>query len=133
MNSSLMTLGVANLDHEHLLMTSLFSEYANCIRTNAPPTITHAALNRALAFGNEHIEHEESLMDQYAYPAADVHKRQHRNLRLQYVTFMSDTAALMAQDRTTLLHLDMMERLLVQHFNGPDQELAEYLTERGVH
>jgi hypothetical protein len=46
---------------------------------------------------------------------------------------MSDTAALMTQDRTTLLHLDMMERLLVQHFNGPDHQLAEYLTEHGVH
>lgn len=133
MDHALQTLGVETLDREHLRMTDLFTEYADLIRTNAPSERIQAALGRALEFGNEHLEHEEGLMDQYAYPAANAHKMQHRNLRLQYTTLMSDTASVRSQDRTTLQHLDMMERLLVKHFNGPDQELALYLTRRGVH
>lgn len=133
MDHALMPIGVEALDREHVRMTDLFAQYAGLIRTNAPPEKIRAALDRALEFGNEHIEHEEGLMDQYAYPAANMHKMQHRNLRLQYTTLMSDTAAVRLQDRTTLQHLDMMERLLVKHFNGPDQEFAAYLTHRGVH
>lgn len=127
------SLGVPAIDSEHLQLSSLFAEYVACIRDAAPRDVILAVLRAAVSFANDHMQHEECLMAETEYPARNAHMLQHRQMRLQTTTLMSDASAVMLKDPVTLRHLIELQKILSDHINGPDRQMAAHLRQRGVH
>lgn len=121
----LFNLGVEMMDGEHRALAELFEEFASCIRV--APANADEIVQRAITLANAHFAHEEELIDRSAYPHAEEHKFQHRNLRLRLTTLVGDSVALKSCDPLTLDNLDMMRALLEEHIDGPDRALAAHL------
>ena len=121
-------LGIATLDSEHRQLIALFDEFEQCFNRRAMPEKAEAVVQQALTLTNAHFAHEEKLMDETAYPRANEHKFQHRNMRLQFTTLVGDTLNhLRMHDPVTLQHLAMMRIQLQEHISGADRVLAEYV------
>jgi len=128
-----LALGVEAMDSEHRRLAALFEQFSTCFREEGSLEHAQSLVQQALSLANEHFEHEEALMVQYAYPAIEDEKRNHRALRLRITTLASTTMAMPAKDQVTLENLADMERQLYEHITGPDRELANYLIAHGVH
>ena len=126
-------LGVAAMDSEHHRLAALFQDFATAIQEDATSDRAQDIVQEALALANEHFAHEEELMAATAYPAAEDEKFHHRNLRLQITTLVGDTLAMPGCNQVVLENLAMIKRLLVEHINGPDRDLAVYLNAQGIH
>ena len=128
-----LALGVEAMDSEHHRLAMLFKEFAAAIQEEGSSERACTIMQEALALANEHFEHEEELMAATAYPAAEEEKFHHRNLRLQITTLVGDTLSMPACNQVVLENLVVIERLLVDHINGPDRDLAVYLNAHGIH
>ena len=124
--------GVPSMDAEHLHLVTLFEEFAACIKKRSMYERAQQIVQEALVATNEHFEHEEAMMARIGYPGLDEEKFQHRNLRLKLTTLVGDSLNSGACDPVTLENLDDMRRLLREHIQGPDRELAEYLIAHGI-
>ena len=121
------------MDSEHYRLAALFKEFKTAIQEDASPDRASEIAQQALILTNEHFEHEEELMAATAYPAAEEEKFHHRNLRLQITTLVGDTLTMPACNQVMLENFAVMERLLFDHINGPDRDLAVYLNAHGIH
>lgn len=124
-------LGIAQMDEEHRELTRLFNEFFNCIENGGCGCQINDIVSQAIERANAHFEHEEDMAVQAAYPGIEEEKFQHRNMRLQLTTLAGDTLANASRDPVTLGHLEDMRNILVEHMNGPDRELADYLKAAG--
>jgi len=127
-----LALGVATMDSEHHQLATLFQDFAIAIQEDATSDRAWDIVQAALALANEHFAHEEELMAKTAYPAAEDEKFHHRNLRLQITTLVGDTLAMPGCKQVVLENLATIKRLLVEHINGPDRDLAVYLNAQGI-
>jgi hemerythrin-like metal-binding protein len=124
--------GIEAMDTEHHALAKLFDAFVTSIRRDEPREAADGLIQQAITCANAHFEHEEQLMVQTAYPDAEDHKFQHRNLRLQFTTLIGDTVAVKAHDPVTLEHLEVMRDLLEDHISGPDGKLAAHLKAAGL-
>lgn len=124
-------LGIESIDAEHRDLVRLFDAFAKSIKAGAPVKEAHAIVQEAIALANAHFEHEEELAEESGYPLAEDHRFRHRHLRLQMTTLVGDTVAIEARDPVTMEHLFEMRRLVEEHIDGPDRELAEHLKAAG--
>jgi hemerythrin-like metal-binding protein len=125
-------LGVESMDTEHRRLATLFSQFTAAIQEDETPDRARDIVQEALALANEHFAHEEEMMAATAYPATEEEKFHHRNLRLQITTLVGDTLSMPACSQVMLENLAEMERLLFEHINGPDRDLAAYLNAQGI-
>lgn len=126
-------LGVNATDGEHRRLMELLAKFLDYVRAEASADLALATLHEALALGNDHMEHEESLMMAAGYPATAEHKLQHRTARLHYTTLMSDTQAIESFAPSLIEHVAAIQHLLQRHIQGPDRDLADYLKTQGMH
>lgn len=129
-------LGIDIIDREHAELARLFHDFARCIREGGSFADAQQIVQQALAAANDHFEHEEAIMVETAYPGIEEEKRHHRNLRLQFTTLVGDCLNTLAvaegpADPVTLENLADMQRLLAEHIQGPDKDLADYLKKVG--
>lgn len=124
-------LGIEAIDIEHRDLVRLFSAFAQAISSGAPVDEAHAIVKEALAAANAHFEHEEQLAEDSGYTAIDEHKLRHRHMRMQMAALAGDALSVKAQDPVTLERLFEIRRLLEEHIDGPDRELAAFLKEAG--
>jgi hemerythrin len=126
-------LGIPSIDDEHRELVRLFDAFASCVKGASPAEEMHAIVQQAISIANEHFAHEERLCDETGYPQTEDHKFRHRHLRLQLTTLVGDTIGMAARDPVTIEHLFEMRRLLREHSDGPDRDLAEHLKRAGAH
>lgn len=127
-----LTLGVTAIDREHQALLVLLSKFVDYLKAEADAEIALTLLRETIDAGNAHMEHEEELMTEAGYPGVEEHKRFHRTARLTYTTLMSDVFAFQAHDPALLEQSAHIEKLLLQHFSGPDRHFAEFLKARGM-
>ena len=125
-------LGISSIDAEHQELVRLFDAFASCVKGASPAEELHGIVQQAMSIANEHFAHEERLCDETGYPQTEDHKFRHRHLRLQLTTLVGDTLGMGARDPVTIDHLFEMHRLLHDHIDGPDRELAEHLKRVGA-
>ena len=119
--------GIASIDDEHRKLVSLFDAFARCITEGGPIEDAYEIVQEAIAVANAHFEHEEQLIADSHYPNAEDHKFRHRHLRMQLTTLVGHTVGIAVHDHVTEERLFEMRRLLDEHIDGPDRELAEHL------
>lgn len=119
--------GLETIDAEHSKLVNLFDAFARCIKEGAPVAETYDIVRETIKSTNEHFEHEERIIDESRYPNAEDHKLLHRHLRMQLATLMGHTANTGVDDQVTAERLFEIRRLIVEHIQGPDGDLEEYL------
>lgn len=119
--------GIATIDDEHRKLVSLFDAFARCIKEGAPVEDAYDIVREAIAVANAHFEHEERLIAETRYPNAEDHKFRHRHLRMQLTTLVGHTVGIAVHDHVTEERLFEMRRLLEEHIEGPDRDLADHL------
>lgn len=131
--ADVLSLGVETMDTEHRHLTVLFDDFVACLKDGAPRDRVSAIVEEALAATNAHFDSEEQLMEKAGYPDGEEEKRQHRMLRMKLTTLAGDVLNMGTCDPITLENIGAMQKLLYEHMDGPDRDLANYLIAHGIH
>ncbi|MBK8794283.1 MAG: hemerythrin family protein [Holophaga sp.] len=121
--------GHAKIDTQHQALVDAF----NALHTAMKLGKGKEELSRTLAFLKsytvEHFTMEEELMDRFGYPGAPEHKGIHGSLVSQVAELCQRFDA--GKTALTLPVMDFLEGWLVEHIQGEDVRLAQFLKAKG--
>lgn len=89
-----------------------------------------ATLKDVVAYVKEHFQTEEQLFDQYGYPAADAHKKQHQ----AFVYKVLEEVANFENNKQFVPNkfVRFLRDWLLEHIAVSDQAYSEFLKSKGV-
>lgn len=121
--------GHTKIDAQHQALVEAFNTLHSAMKQGKGKE----ELSRTLAFLKsytvEHFQMEEELMDRYDYPGVAEHKGIHGSLVSQVAELCLRFDA--GKTALTLPVMDFLEGWLVEHIQGEDVRLAQYLKSRG--
>lgn len=125
--SSILSVGVAEIDDDHRRLIALFNELNRAVATGESAGYLAATLEELINCTVWHFSHEERLMLKHGFPGIEPHKAAHREL----IEAVRELQAKLAQaghavTQDEILYLD---RWLTEHILTVDQGLGAFLAQ----
>lgn len=116
---------IAQIDAEHRDLFQVAGAFEQAIERHAPPTEIHGQLQALVTHLEEHLSHEEWLMQSVAYPSYGWHKQQHETARRRLKLFVPliESGDAEAAD----VFLDFLAGWLQDHTSVTDRMMAAYV------
>ena len=124
------SVNVEMIDKQHQMLVQMINDLNNAMLNGNEKETVEKLINKLITYAAMHFAREEHYFDQFGYPEADIHKKQHKDFEKKVSAFQADLKA----DRQSLSQ-DIMQFLsnwLVEHIKGSDKKFGPFLTERGV-
>jgi len=124
------SVSVKIIDEQHKGLIVLIDDLFNAMSEGQAKSIMSGILSELAEYTVEHFATEERMMTKLKYPKIEEHKKQHKDFVAKVVEFKGGFEA-----GSAFLSIKVMEFLknwLVEHIMGTDQQLGEFLKERGV-
>lgn len=122
--------GIAAIDDDHRRLLNLVNQFQTAVDYSTGGHFEQEALDALVDYTKTHFAREEQLMDQYGYPDAENHKRQHREM-IDKVEALSATYR-QDPDRSLEEALAFLKKWLMDHIGGTDQQYAGFFRDKGV-
>lgn len=121
--------GHVRMDEQHRALAEALNGLHGAMERETDRPEQMAALQALKEGTAEHFREEEDLMDRFGFPGALEHKGIHGRLLAQ----MEELSRRLEDGRTELRApvLDFLEGWLLDHVQGEDVELAQFLRSRG--
>lgn len=121
--------GHAKIDDQHRALTDAFNNLHAAMKQGKGKEELGRTLGFLRNYTVEHFHMEEGLMDRFEYPGVAEHKGIHGSL----VSQVSELCQRFEEGRTalTLPVMDFLEGWLIEHIQGEDVRLAQFLRTRG--
>jgi hemerythrin len=121
---------IDEVDKQHKKLIALLNELADAMTVGKGRDVVGTVLTELVNYTVYHFSTEERLFEQYGYPAAQEHKRQHEDLTEQAKKLKADF-----DDGNWMITIDVLKFLsawLNDHILGQDKKYASFLTSKGV-
>lgn len=124
------SLDIVEIDDQHRKLIDLINRLHSAILTGRADITLGEILTDLVYYTIYHFETEEKFFDEYDYPEAEQHKKQHKSL-------IDQVAALQKQHESgeKVLTMDIMNFLrdwLQDHILGSDLKFGPFLKSKGV-
>jgi len=126
-----LSVGVAEIDRQHKQLVGILNQLLDMQGVTVASETISDTLTRMTDYADYHFNSEEGLMQKYAYPEFETHRKEH-------VAFMRKTAELamgtMAYRQTIPTEvLDYLKNWLVEHIMVSDMKYKQFFEQKGVH
>jgi len=124
-----MSVGVSEFDTHHKRIIALINKLQSSVAQD-DGSITRDVLTEVSNYTLYHFFAEEELMDQYGYPGAEAHKKEHIELTSKTLQLMDDAF----RNRTNIgdAVLDFLVSWLKQHIMITDKQYSAFFKGKGV-
>jgi len=121
--------GHLKIDEQHRALTEAFNNLHTAMKQGKGQDELGRTLGFLKQYTVEHFRMEEELMDRFEYPGVIEHKGIHGSL----VSQVAELHQRFEEGRTalTLPVMDFLEGWLIEHIQGEDVRLAQFLKSRG--
>ena len=128
-NESL-SVNVSEIDREHQLLVGMINELNDAMRWGRGKEVLGSILNGLISYAGSHFRTEENYFDEFGYPQADAHKKEH-----------SDFVAKVSEFRTgfengklgvTIEVLFFLSGWLRNHIEGSDKKYGPFFNAKGL-
>ena len=125
-----LSVGVAEIDRQHKQLVGILNQLLDMQGVTVASETISDTLTRMTDYADYHFNSEEGLMQKYAYPEFETHRKEH-------VAFMRKTAELamgtMAYRQTIPTEvLDYLKNWLVEHIMVSDMKYKPFFASKGV-
>ena len=122
--------GIRAFDEQHRRLFDLLNKLHDAMKAGQSSSVLGAIPKELVRYVGTHFEAEESIMQQYRYPALSQQRREHQELAAQVADFeqryRSGTVAL------GVPLMDFLRSWLTHHILESDRGYSGYLRSRGV-
>ncbi len=118
--------GIEAIDEDHRKLVLLFNELLAACSAGVGGLITERALDATIALTREHFAREEHLLETAHYSGLEAHRREHRALLKQLLSFGAQLTggAPMSVDPTVV---GFLREWAIRHILGHDQDYVDHL------
>ncbi len=121
---------IESIDNQHKKLFDLLNEFYENISKKSNNDLIGAVLREMKEYTANHFAYEERLFDEYAYPDAVQHKKEHDSFVAKVVDlenrFMGGTVIL------TFEVTDFLKKWVRDHIMGTDMKYRDFLISNGV-
>lgn len=121
---------VESIDTQHKKMMSMINDLHNTMMNGEPIPKIAEVLIRLESYTEEHFRYEEEIFDQYKYPQADEHKKQHDDL-VQRVKAFRDRIT-NHQEKVGEELLNFLLFWLGNHIKKVDRQYTAFMLKNGI-
>ncbi len=124
-------LGIREIDEQHQSLVALINQLHDAMLAQKTRTVLGEIIQEMAKYTEFHFGTEERYFDEYGYPEALAHKREHDEF-IQKVAEFSKNQEL----GKIMLSMDIINFLqdwLIDHIIGTDRHYAPFLKARGLH
>jgi hemerythrin len=124
------SVGIKSIDEQHIKLLNLINNVRAAVLCDTGPDFERGALEDMVAYTQSHLKYEEELMLEHDYFDAEAHKGQHDRMVSQVDLYVKRYDE---KGREILPEVaDYLQRWLVQHIQGTDRKLCDYLRTRDI-
>lgn len=121
---------IAGIDQQHQQLIGIINDLNDAMKAGKGKEVLAGIVDRMITYTVTHFKLEEQYFDQYKYPDAAAHKRQHAQF-IDKARELRDGV----RDGNLSLSVEAMRFLgdwWTGHINGTDMKYAAFFAERGV-
>ena len=122
--------GHSKIDEQHKALIEAFNNLHGAMKQGKGKEAIGTTLVFLKDYTVEHFAMEESLMKQHSYPMSQKHLDLHQDLVCKVADLVDKYQS--GQTVMTMQVMDFLEGWLVEHIQGEDYRLAEYLRAKGI-
>ena len=128
--SNNMSVGVKASDDDHKRLIDLINKLYNGMKSGEGRVVVGKVLDDLVSYTKYHFAREEEFFNRTAYPAADDHKKEHRELVEQAVNLQSRYKS--GECALSIETLDFLRDWLNQHILTTDKKYSDHLNANGI-
>ena len=117
------------IDEQHKSILAAYNQLHSAMEKGRGPGEVRRTLMFLTSYTIQHFKMEAELMDQERFPDAERHKKLHHGLVVQLSELMKDFDE--GTGAVPTATMEFLSAWLVEHIQGEDCRLAEYLRGRG--
>ena len=124
------TVNVCEIDKQHQKLVEMINNLHDGMKAGKGKEVLGDILANLVKYTEFHFKYEEKLFEQYVYPEALAHKRQHSDLVDQVQNYKKSF-----ESGETVLSMEIMSFLkvwLMDHIVGSDKKYSSFFNSRGV-
>jgi hemerythrin-like metal-binding protein len=124
------SVGVAELDNQHKKIIALINELNASREISSRSEQLHNILGRIIIYAQNHLDYEENLLRENAYPGYENHLRKHQDYKLK----VSDFAVDILEYREDLPEklLNYLNQWWTAHILKEDMQYKPFFEEKGI-
>jgi hemerythrin len=128
-NDSL-SVGIVEIDRQHQRLVAMINELHDAMRQGKGKDILGKIINGLVTYAGTHFKTEEKYFDQFQYPEATTHKKEHSDFTQKVAEFKGkfDTG----QAVLSLEIITFLSNWLQHHINVIDKKYGPFFNQKGL-
>jgi len=121
---------VVKIDQQHKTLVSMINELNDAMRQGKGKDVLGKIMNGLISYTATHFKTEEDYFNQFGYPEADSHKKEH----IAFVQKVSEFKDGFEKGKLSL-SIEVMNFLcdwLQNHIKGTDKKYSQFFNEKGL-
>lgn len=116
-------------DEEHKTLLGIMADLQHAITRHIDERTIRKIVHDLVEYTFTHCRHEEMYFNDFRYPRADEHIRQHSEMRTRVLSYYESVRAGEAVKQAPAM-LAFLENWLITHVQREDKEFGQYLCSR---
>lgn len=124
------SVNVAEIDQQHKKLIDMVNDLNDAMKQGKGKEVLGKILNSMVSYTVSHFRTEEKYFDQFGYPEADDHKKEHAAFIEKVTDFKGKF-----ESRNLFLTIEVMDFLsgwLKTHIMGTDRKYSDFFNEKGL-
>jgi len=128
--SSSYSVGVGEIDRQHQRLVEMINELNDAMRERKSKDVLGKITNGLINYAGTHFKTEEKYFDQFGYPEAASHKKEHLDFAKKVTDFKAsfDSGKL----GLSIEVIDFLSNWLKSHISGVDKKYGPFFNAKGL-
>ena len=124
------SVNIKEIDQQHQQLFDMINELAEAIEGNPAEDAFHAIADGLVSYIDVHFSFEESCFDEFGYPDAPKHRKEHARFVQRVLEFMDGFEQ--GNKNTSTRMMKFLSDWLTTHIKGSDKKYAPLFIEQGM-
>ena len=128
--SNSLSVNVVEIDKQHHKLVDMINELNDAMRSGKGKDALAKIVNGLIAYTGTHFKTEERYFDQFGYPDASSHKKEHVDFVAKVSEFKDGFAK--GKIRLSIEVMNFLSDWLQNHIKGVDKKYGPFFNEKGL-
>ncbi|HEY9187622.1 MAG TPA: bacteriohemerythrin [Ignavibacteria bacterium] len=122
---------VLAIDQQHKKLVDMINELSDAMRSGKGRDVLSKIISGLILYTGTHFKTEEKYFDQFEYPEAEIHKKEHEAFVLKVLEFKKGFEK--GDLNLTVEIMDFLSDWLQNHIKGSDKKYSQFFNDHGLH
>jgi len=121
---------VLAIDQQHKKLVDMINELSDAMRSGKGRDVLSKIISGLILYTGTHFKTEEKYFDQFGYPEAEIHKKEHEAFVLKVLEFKKGFEK--GDLNLTVEIMDFLSDWLQNHIKGSDKKYSQFFNDHGL-